>query len=479
MKKVQYKLILSENFVEILKSINDPISRKLLFLNNNSDYGYPMSYIDITDKTDYIKYTPAKKVIDNRGNIPENLMWNSSRNEQKIGRFISKLIMDHPNKVEAFVNKFKAEIKSLNNLDNFEIVNGNKISRFYHEQSYTPGGGSLNKSCMRHDKCQDFFKFYNINPDKVSLVVLYEDEKRKHILGRALLWNIDDPKIQLLDRIYTTKDSDQNLFIKLARKNGWYYKSDQRFDSTGILDNTGKSVDLKAKVYLRKEKHRYFPYLDTFYFYDKINSYITNDVEEYKNNKNIVRLRSTDGGDKGNENFVFDTYNNDFIKTSESVSDYNGNLILNRDAIKISGGYRTNPNNIRLSEYDGKIYLKDDTVWSTTHKTFINSKKSFKVFFDEKNRCDFIHSDLKGETFDYVYDRDCYFIKELLVKGIDDKFYLKKYYNEEEVKKKMVSRSRFDEASDLNIYFDEFIKKISTKEKFDMDYGTFGSTGDR
>jgi len=434
-----------------------------------------MSYIDITDKNDYITYTPEKKIIDNTGNIPENLMWSSSRNEQKIGRFVSRFIIDDPNKVEEFVNKFKSEIVALNNLDNFDIVNGDKISKFYHESSYSKGGGSLNKSCMRHDKCQDFFTFYNVNPDKVNLVVLYEDSKRKYILGRALLWNIDDPKIQLMDRIYTTKDSDQNLFIKLAKKRGWYYKKSQGFDTTSICDNKGNEVQFKAKIYLRKEKHRYFPYLDTFYFYDKVNGYLTNDVEEYKNNKNIIRLRSTDGGDKGNENFVFDIYNNDFIKTTEAVGDYNGNIVFAWDAIKVNG-YYTNPNNVRLSEYDGKIYFKDDAVWSTTHKTFINFKKSFKVFVDEKGRYDYIHSDLKGETFDYVHDGDSYFIKELLVKGIDNKYYLKTRYNEDEVKKKMSVRNRFDEASDLNIYFDEFIKKISSKEKFDMEYGTFGST---
>ena len=123
------------------------------------------------------------------------------------------------------------------------------------------------------------------------------------------------------------------------------------------------------------------------------------------------------------------------------------------------------------------MYLKDNAIWSTTHGTFIYHKKSFRVLFDENgNKYDHIHSDLKGESFEYVHDRDAYYIKELLVKGVDNKFYLKKYYNKEEVKKKMVSGKRFDEAKDLNVYFDEFIKKISSKENFDLDYGTFGST---
>lgn len=329
---------------------------------------------------------------------------------------------------------------------------------------------------MRHDKCQDYFQFYNINPDKVSLVVLYSDEKRKHILGRGLLWNVDNPDIKLLDRVYTTKDSDQNLFIKLAKKNGWYYKKSQRFDENGIMNSAGKEIKFKGKVFLKDEKHRYFPYLDTFYFYDKVNCYITNDFEEYKNNKNVIKLRSTDGGDKGNENFVFDTYNNDYVKAREVLSDINGNYISKNDSVDVEG-YHTNPNNIRFSEYDGKMYLKDNAIWSTTHGTFIYHKKSFRVLFDENgNKYDHIHSDLKGESFEYVHDRDAYYIKELLVKGVDNKFYLKKYYNKEEVKKKMVSGKRFDEAKDLNVYFDEFIKKISSKENFDLDYGTFGST---
>jgi len=478
MKKGQFKLILSKEFIRVLKNINDSISKKLLFLNNNSDYGYPISYINITTEDNYISFTPSKKVLSLDGSIPRSEMWSSNRNKQKIGRFVSQMIIEDPKKVENFVNKFRSEIKSLNNLDNFEIVSGYDISQFYLEKYYSRGGGSLNKSCMRHDKCQDYLKFYNINPDKVNLIVLY-DSNKKTILGRSLLWKVDEPNIQLMDRVYSTVDSDQNLFIKLAKKNGWYYKKSQSFNESRIIDDKGKEVTLNGKVFLKKEEHRYFPYLDTFYFYDKEKCYITNDIEEYQNNKNIVKLRSTDGRDQGNVHFVFDIYNNDHVRTRDTVHcEIDDSRILKNDVIQVEG-YNTSPNNIRFSEYDGKVYLKENVVWSTTHGTFINKKRSFVVQFDRKGKkIDYIHSDLKGEQFDYVNNKDSYFIKELIIKGIDGKLYLKDEYNEDEIKSKVKGRNRFDTVVELNSYFDEFIKKISDKKNFNIEYGTFGSTHD-
>lgn len=483
MKEQQHKLILSRGLNMILKRINDPVSKKLLFLDNNGDYGFPMSYIDLTDKGDTITFTPSKKVIELFGNVPrpEQVVWMTSRNEQKIGRFISKITGEDPQRIENFVNHYKAEIKSMNNLDNFEIVKGKDLAKFYLAKFYSKGGGSLNKSCMRHDHCQDYFNFYKINPEKVSLIVLYEDDSRKKILGRALMWNVDEPNIVLMDRIYTSNDSDQNLFIKLAIKNGWYYKKSQRFDEQKFIDPNGKEVTTKCKIFLKEADHRYFPYLDTFYYFDKNKSYITNDIEDYRNNKYIVKLRATDGREQGNENFVFDTYNNDFIKADDSIyCELSDARIYMNDAIKV-GRYFTTPDDVRFSEYDGLMYNKKDVTWSTTHSTFIDKRKAFRVYFDNQGTMyDNIHSDLKGEKFDYVPLKDSYFIKDLLVKGIDNQFHLKDEYNEEEIKIRMKKRDRFSTADDLNSFFDEFVSKKIGKETFNLEYGTFDSTrGDR
>jgi len=65
-------------------------------------------------------------------------------------------------------------------------------------------------------------------------------------------------------------------------------------------------------------------------------------------------------------------------------------------------------------------------------------------------------------------------MKNLLIKGIDNNFYLKDEYNEKEIlmnKKK----TKYETAKDLDNFFDEFVLKLS-KGEFDVDYGTFDST---
>lgn len=463
LNKENYHLVLSNEFINIIKRIDHRISDKLLFLNKNEDYGFPMSYIDIIDDN-MISYTPSKKVIDiiKNNSKPTPIIWQSSRNEHRLGRFISKFEIDNdPNSIELFINKYKAEIKSLNNFDNFDIVEGDLISKYYHHNSYSKGGGPLNKSCMRHDHCQDFFHFYNLNNEKVKMVILYENDKKNKILGRALLWQIDDPKVTLLDRIYTSNDSDINLFIKFAKKNGWLYKSTQKFDEQKFIDLNGDEINLNCKIYLKDIEHKYFPYLDTFYFFDKKNNYITNDYNEYKNNKYIIKLRSTDGREQGNENFVYDVYNNDFINIEDSVySIYDDTRIYKKDAIQIDNNY-ISPNSIRYSKYDNKIYYKNDVIWSNFQNSFINKKESFVVLLDEEGKTyDYMHSDFKGEYFEYVSTEDNYYDKQLVIKTSDNNFYLKSKYNEDEIKKQSELLDKFKKAKDLNNFFDEFIEKI-------------------
>jgi hypothetical protein len=459
MKKLN-TLILSDKLLFILNKINretkggDRISKKLLHLNYNSDYGFNISYIDITDKIDYISYISSNKTKDT------NYNWTKNRNNQKIGRFLYQILKEDASIIEDFVNKFKTEIKVLNNNFNFKIIKGNDISKYYSEKYYVPGGGSLNKSCMRHDKCQNYFYFYESNDDKINMLVLYDNTKTK-IIGRALIWYIDDPKITIMDRIYTTFDSDKELFIQYAKKMKWHYKKTQSPIEKKIIDLKGNEIDLKCKILLKKEKYQYYPYLDTFYFYDIKNNYLTNDILDYKKNKYIIRLRSTDGGDKGNENFIYDKYNDDYIDITLSKSTVTGNYIYKRDVLRINNAL-LEPDIVRFSEYDWKLYYRDDVRWSYYHNSYVYKNNLFKVFLDENmKQYDYIHNDFNGEIFDYVYNKDCYFLKNLLIKGIDNKFYLKNEYDEKKIKEKLKSKDRFDEVKKLNNFFDEFIVSLS------------------
>lgn len=455
------ELILSDRLLFVLNKINnetkggDRISKKLLYLNNNTDYGFNISYINITDKIDHISYISSNKIKDT------NYNWTKNRNSQKIGRFLYQILKEDAKSIEDFVNKFKTEIKLLNDNFNFKLIKGKDITKYYSEKYYVPGGGSLNKSCMRHDKCQSYFYFYESNDNKVNMLVLYDDTKTK-IIGRSLIWYIDEPKITIMDRIYTTFDSDKELFMQYAKNMKWYYKKTQSPTEKKFIDFKGNEIELNCKILLKKEKYQYYPYLDTFYFYDVNDNYLTNDLSEYKKNKYIIRLRSTDGGNKGNENFVYDRYNDDYISILSSKSTSTGYNIYKRDALFISG-VLLEPDNVRFSEYDWKLYYRDDVVWSYYHNTYIYKNNIFKVYLDnDMKKYDYIHGDFNTEIFDYVHNKDRYFLKKLLIKGIDNKMYLKNEYNEEKVKKMLKNKNRFDEVKKLNSFFDEFIVSVST-----------------
>jgi len=449
------RLILSEKFIYILNNIKNEnvIARKLLFLNDNTDYGFPFSYVDIMiDKNDYITYTPTTKLDTLLSDV-----WTKNRNTQKIGRFIYQVLGEDSINIEKFVNKYKAEVKLLNNRNHFELIKGDKISKFYAEKSYVEGGGSLNKSCMRHDRCQDYFYFYTSNEDKVNLLILKDLKNPSKIIGRALVWYIDDPKITFMDRIYTTLDSDINLFINYAKINNWYYKRSQSVVEKVFVNSKGETEEFKCKIYLKNEEYQYYPYIDTFFYFDIKNNYLTNDEDEYKNNSNIIKLKSTDGGNKGNENFVYDKYNKTFIKTNKIVQTLNGNYIFKRDIID-----KFSPDEIVISEYDWNVYYEENVIWSYYHNTYINTSSSFRVFLDkERTKYDYIHLDFKDEVYCYVDEFDSYFMKDLLIKGIDNKYYFIDEYDEEKIKKRMKTKSRFDESAKLNKYFDDFIIEIS------------------
>jgi hypothetical protein len=218
--------------------------------------------------------------------------------EMKIGRYVRKSLDAIKKKfsdkdIEVFVNEFKSEINISNDVySNFIIVNGDDIKKYYDHNSYALGSGTLSNSCMRYDCCQDFFGIYTENPDKVSLVI-YLDENDK-LIGRALLWNLDIPNVKFMDRVYTSRDSDVNLFISYAKKNNWCYKKNQ--NSYSVFDMVcGESTekynnDNPIKVQLTNYKFTYYPYMDTLLF-------MTNDGLLHNSNKieSQYMFKSTSG----------------------------------------------------------------------------------------------------------------------------------------------------------------------------------------
>lgn len=206
--------------------------------------------------------------------------------EIKIGRLVTKIINTlggsfKDKDVEDFVNKYKASYDSMNNIeDNFKIVKGEDIRKYYSKDNYYKDskseGTQLWKSCMSSNYCQSFLDIYVENPDNINMLVLLKDGK---VLGRALLWNLDDGN-KFMDRIYTISDSYIFNIEKWGKENGY------------IIFSELKSYTLE--VTLKPEVYGSYPYMDTFKYYDSSTGFITNDSDLYDND--FIMLSETDGG---------------------------------------------------------------------------------------------------------------------------------------------------------------------------------------
>ena len=254
---------------------------------------------------------PKLSVMNKEALVPKNhsdmKVWNTSRANIKIGRFvrsiltISKIAFTNP-ELEEFVNLYKATYDfTKDSLKQFDTVNGELIAHFYNIDRYVSGGGSLNNSCMA---CvdSDYFEIYT-NNSQVNLVILYSDDGElkdekytsKKIKGRSLLWDatINGESVKFMDRIYTVLDNDVELFKQYAEKNGFWYKKSQSMNQDEPITD-GKSVIRNPSILVNLDECEfdYYPYCDTMCYLNSDDSTLTND----SSNSSDKSLRDTDGG---------------------------------------------------------------------------------------------------------------------------------------------------------------------------------------
>lgn len=232
----------------------------------------------------------------------ELLPFEQNRQTIRIGRGIKGILNATDQKftdsdIEQFVNKYKSAWDEMNDIfRKFELVSGEKIAFWYNYQNYAEQRGTMGSSCMRHVR-PDFFDIYVKNPDKVSLLILKSDDDQK-IKARALVWNLDNPKVTFVDRIYTNDDSDVNLFKQYADSKGWYYKRNQNSSNDRIL--IGKdSVTLDEGpllVTLLNENnggYRNYPYLDTLKYFNTSSGELT--TQDKRGHSYVITLEDTGG----------------------------------------------------------------------------------------------------------------------------------------------------------------------------------------
>jgi hypothetical protein len=158
-------------------------------------------------------------------------IFNSSRQEVRIGRAIrtilnAKEVRFTDAEIETFVNEFRSILSVMNDVfSRFEIVDGEDLLYWYKRANYEfQRMGNLGSSCQAVGR-RDWLEIYIDNPDTVKLIILKSFDNPDKILGRALLWNLEDGR-KLMDYIYVSKDSDKGVFKEYARSKGYIIREE-------------------------------------------------------------------------------------------------------------------------------------------------------------------------------------------------------------------------------------------------------------
>lgn len=257
----------------------------------------------------YVKIQfPGGLTVINENNLRyvdvNQLPFQQNRQTIRTGRGIKALLSKSDYKftdadIEQFVNKYKSAWDTMNDIfRKFELVNGDKISYWYNHNNYAEQRSTLGTSCMKAVR-SSFFDIYVKNPEKCSLLILKSDDETK-IKGRAIVWNLDNPKVTFVDRVYTNYDSDVDLFKQYAYSKGWYHKVHQSSsDSYVLVGKEGEINQGHLVVNLKNESeggYRNYPYLDTIKYFNQDTGVLTTE-----DSRSSITLEDTGGRWVGEE----------------------------------------------------------------------------------------------------------------------------------------------------------------------------------
>lgn len=218
--------------------------------------------------------------------------WESRfRQVLKPGSLINKLFPGEftPTETEKFVNYYNSYFSDTRKLI-FKEVMGESIREFYKMENSIPSGGSLSYSCMATNAAQKFLDLYVMNPQRVKMLCLI-DENCGLLAGRALLWKLDSGET-LLDKIYGFNDTlVQEMFIKYSIERGFIYKEKQKYDGIHYIVN-GVRVSHTLSVTLENYDFEYYPFLDSMKYLNPETGVLTN----FGDNLSDAKLLVSDGG---------------------------------------------------------------------------------------------------------------------------------------------------------------------------------------
>jgi len=272
--KVKSSLSILRNYFEKVETppSNNPLTIfsenifKVLEFCEYMDYPYKLdiNYIDISDDSNYVTYLPLNRLNKLNGDDPFE---NKYREKLAIGKLLKKMnpYTDKIN-LDKKINIYKAMYDSIiSDINKMLMVQGEDIQKWYQEKNYVVGFGTLNKSCMKNH--YDKLSLYN-DPSRVAMLIMVTPDNK--LLGRALVWNVTEPNITYMDRVYTVYQEHEEKFYIFARENGWYnYRDD--YDTSMIIRYNHDIGDEYQN-----------PYMDTFKVFASYENsyYLTNDYPD-------------------------------------------------------------------------------------------------------------------------------------------------------------------------------------------------------
>lgn len=270
------RLIFKPDMIDFLDKTSRISKVSMLLLNGTGDLINLEGNFILRDGLD-ITYLSKSKIA--KTDRYEYYNKGVGRTRIKIGRFARKFLSDisvssydiNDREIEIFVNLFKSYFNR--NLDNLKIVDGVEILKWYLEDNYQLLNdcryGSLWNSCMRYNNRNSFMSLYTKNSN-IKMLILLDDVGK--LSARALLWegvsDVDGKTYKVMDRIYSFHDHDVNFFKDWAKENGYIYKYEQSAKSERLFISNDIVVELDLTVQLENWTSEYYPYLDTFKFFE-------------------------------------------------------------------------------------------------------------------------------------------------------------------------------------------------------------------
>jgi len=461
---IKFKLLLSDEITDIISKIDLPISDIILNFKGELD----VSYIDTTSVPEMISYyrldnykKSLLKLDDVK--IVNRDLWNSKYREQmRLGKFINQILAETkssigPVEIENFVNQYKGIFSSIRfGFQNFDMVYGENLRKFYYEKTYMTGGGFLNNGCMRHDYCQKYLNIYVENPDKINLLIMRNPKNKLKIDGKALIWNLDSHKgKKLMDLPYCTKNYMMTIFQEYAMKKGWYYtkieegKDNYRF--LNIFDSKGNKTDEAFEVNVTPEEYEYYPHVDLLKYYNPYTGNLTNDKSVIKDDEDYIILDQ----DNGSYTTVKDTLNESFenkefkdwfgeskiVKGEKPLLVYHFNKKDKIDPFNKNEIYFTDDKKF------GKRYLgfcKEHKAYLKIINPFICTNKNLKLIFEEYHpyNKEYWSREFNDENSNKNSNKECYRSYGYGKSGYDGKILNYIYnYNQSNLKERKIVHS--------------------------------------